>query len=67
MLLDVGGGGLASVLDVQFCFIIIKENWICAMARHHAEPNIDVLLAKNLPLDSDVREWSHPLRIPLGC
>ena len=34
MLSDVGGGGLASVLDVQ------KENWICAMTRHHAEPNI---------------------------
>ena len=31
---DVGVGGLASVLDFQ------KENWICAMTRHLAEPNI---------------------------
>ena len=41
MLLDVGGGGLASVLDVQSLFFFIKENWICVMTRHHAESNIE--------------------------
>ena len=35
MLSDFGGGGLASALDVQSIFI--KENWICAMTRNHAE------------------------------
>ena len=33
-----------------------KENWICAMTRHHAEPNINILLTKNLPFYSDVRQ-----------
>ena len=27
--------GVASVLDVQYFFIIIKENWICVMSRHY--------------------------------
>ena len=31
----------------------IKENWICAMVTHHAEPHITVLLTRNLPFDSD--------------
>ena len=26
----------------------IKENWICAMTRHHAEPSTNILLTKNL-------------------
>ena len=43
MLSDVRGGerGLASVLDVFIFFV--KENWICGMTRHHAEPNINIL------------------------
>ena len=35
------------------------------MTRHHAEPNINILLTRNLPFDSDVRQRSHPLMIPL--
>ena len=31
------------------------------------EPNVNVLLTKSLPFDSDVREWSHLLMIPLYC
>ena len=38
---DVRDGGLASVLDVQ-SFFFIKENWVCAMSRHHDEPNINI-------------------------
>ena len=44
MLSDVGGGGLASVLGVQSLFV------------YKAEPNINILLTKNLPFDSDVRQ-----------
>ena len=67
MLSDVGGGGLASVPDVQSLFFSIKENWTCDMTRHHAEPNINILLTRNLTFDSDVRHGSHPLMIPLHC
>ena len=35
------------------------------MTRNHDEPNINILLARNLPFESDVRQWSHPLMIPL--
>ena len=52
----MGGGGLLSFLDVQSFFFFIKENLICAMTRHHAEPNINMLLTRNLPFDSDVRQ-----------
>ena len=41
-LLDVGGGVLGSILDVHYLFYFMKENEICA--RHHAEPNINILL-----------------------
>ena len=63
------GGELVSYLGVQslFIFFLIKENWICAMTRHHAEPNINILLTRNPHLESDVRQWSHPLMIPLHC
>ena len=47
----------------NFCFFI-KENWIWAMTRHHAN---NILLTRNLPFDSDVRQWSHPLMILLHC
>ena len=34
----------------------ITENWICAITRHHTEPNINMLLTRNLLFDSDVRQ-----------
>ena len=46
-------------------YFFIKENWICAMTRHYAESNISMLLTRNLPIDSDVRQRSHFLMIPL--
>ena len=67
MLSDVGGWGASECSGRPIFFNFIKENWICAMTRHHAEPNINILLKGNLPFDSDVREWSHPLMIPLHC
>ena len=56
MLLDVGGGGLASVLEVQSFLFFIKENWICSMTRDHTEPNINILLRRNLLFQFDVRQ-----------
>ena len=34
-------------------YFFIKENWICAMTRHHAN---NILLPRNVPFDSDVRQ-----------
>ena len=45
--------------------ILIKENWISAMASLHTESNINILLTGNLPIDCGVRQWSHPLMILL--
>ena len=42
-----GEGGGLRMSECSICFII--ENWICAMTRHLAEPNIKILLARNLP------------------
>ena len=42
-------GGELSGRPIFISFI--KENWICAMTRHHAN---NILLARNLPFDSDV-------------
>ena len=58
MLSDVGVGawGVSECSGPPTFIFFIKENWICAMTRHHAEPNIDILLTRNLPFDSDVRQ-----------
>ena len=52
-----GGGGKGSEYFGHPIFIFfIKDNWICAINRHHAESNINILLlVRNLPIDSDVR------------
>ena len=59
---EVGGSGCSG--HPIFIFFI-KEHWICAMTRNLAESNISILLAKNLPIDSDLRQRSHPLMILL--
>ena len=64
MLSHAGQGGLASVLDVQSLFILLKKigTALC--------PEIMLIIyfwQKNLSFDSDVRQWSHPLMIPLHC
>ena len=56
MLSDVEEVEVASVLDVQSSCFFITENWICAMSRHHAESNINILLTGNLSFDSDFRQ-----------
>ena len=60
----VGGGSECSGRSILILFI--KENWICAMTRRHAESNINMLLTRNL-IDSDIKQWSHSLMIPLHC
>ena len=65
MLSDVGVCGVSESSGRPIFHFFIKENWICAETRHHAEPNINTLFTRNLPCDSDVRQCSHPLMIPL--
>ena len=48
---------LASVLDVQSSNFLVNKSWFCAMTRHYAN---NILLARNLPCDSDVGPWSIP-------
>ena len=55
-----GGGSEFSGRPIFIFFI--KENWILAMTRHHAN---NILLTKNLNFDSDVRQWSNPIMILL--
>ena len=49
------GWGAVSVLDVHD-----QTSWWWFL-------NINMLLVRNLPIDSSVRQWSHPLTIPLHC
>ena len=49
----------------NLCLFFIKENWICAMTRHHAKSNINILLTRNFPIDFGVRQWSHLFMISL--
>ena len=60
MLSDVGiwerGGGLvASVLDIQLLYFLLRKIRFPSCA-HHAEPNINMLLTRNLPIVSSVRQ-----------
>ena len=66
MLSDVDGWGIREYSGRPI-FFFLKENWICEVTRHHAEPNINILLTRNLSFDSEVRQWRHPLMIPLHC
>ena len=68
MLPEVGRGVRGSECSVCRIFIfLMKENWIYASTRHHAEWNIDILLTRNLPIASDIREWLHPLMMSSYC
>ena len=56
------GMGISECSGRPIFAFFIKENSICAMTRHYAN---NVLSARNLPFDSDVRQGSHPLMILL--
>ena len=51
MLSDVGewGEGVSKCSGRPIFIFFIKENWIWAMTKHHAN---NILLTRNLPLDS---------------
>ena len=55
MLSGVGEKGVSECSGRPVFIFFIKESWICAMTRHHAEPN-NILLTRNLPFDSDVKQ-----------
>ena len=57
------GVGGQQVVWTSNLYFFMKENWICTMIRYHA----NILLARNIPLDSDLRQRSHSLMIPLHC
>ena len=47
-----GGGRGSKCSGRPILIFFIKENW---MNRHNAQPNINMLLTRNLPFDYDVR------------
>ena len=53
MLSNVGGVGISDCSGRPIFIFFIKENWICAMTRHHGN---NILLARNLLFDSDMRQ-----------
>ena len=66
-MLSAVGGGVSESSGRPVFTSFIKKNWICATTIHHAEPNINISLTRNLPFDSEVRQRSHPEMIPLHC
>ena len=66
MLSNFGGLRGWRVLWTSNLYFFIKEDWIwiSATTRHHTN---NILLTRNLPFESDVREWSHPLMMSLHC
>ena len=65
MLSGVGEKGVSECSGRPVFIFFIKGSWICAMIRHHAEPNINILLTRNLPFNSDVKQSRHPLLMSL--
>ena len=65
MLLDVGGWCVSECSGRPIFILFIKENWICTVTRYHVEPNINILLTRDLPFDLEVRQWSHSLMTSL--
>ena len=64
---DVGrwgdGGGSEFPWRPIFIFFI-KENWVCAITRHYVELHINILLTRNLPIESvsdseTIPQWYH--------
>ena len=53
MLSDIGMGGGQRVFWTSSLYYFYKENWLCAMTRHHAKSNINILLTRNLGQNSD--------------
>ena len=54
MLSDVGVRGV-SKCSICFFFVVVVVV-VVFLSRHHTEPNIDILLTRNLHFNSDVRQ-----------
>ena len=63
--IESGGLRVSECSKHSIFMLFIKENWICTMAGHHIEPNINILLIRYLPFDSNVIQWSHLLTMAL--
>ena len=61
------GVGVVNCSECPVFIFFIKINWILAITRNHAEPNINTLVTRNLPFDFVVGQWGHPLMITLHC
>ena len=42
ILLDVEGWGVSKCSGRPIFIFFVKEDWICAVTRHHAEPHIGI-------------------------
>ena len=51
-----GGLGDSKCSGRPIVIFFIKDNLICAMTRHYAESNINILLTRYFPIDSAVRQ-----------
>ena len=64
-----GGGGVASVMDVQsLSFLLVKIEFVPLpdiMLSQTLTQLVNILQTRNLPFDSDIR--SHSSMIPLHC
>ena len=56
MLSDVGRRGVASVLDIQPFFFLLKKIGFAPRPDNNAEPNINILLTRNFPFDSNATQ-----------
>ena len=67
MLSDAGVCGVSECPERPIFTFFIKENWICAETRHHAEPNINTLLTRiflvTLTSDSEAILWWYHCRL----
>ena len=56
-----GGGGYQVFRTFNLYLFLLKKSGVV----HHAKPNVNILLTRNLTFDSDFRQWDHPLMMPL--
>ena len=56
MLSDVGVRGVSKCSICFFFFFFVVVVVVVFLSRHHTEPNIDILLTRNLHFNSDVRQ-----------
>ena len=53
------GVGSSECFGRAIFIFLIKKLGFSPMTRYHAESNINILLTRNLPIDSSVRQWTQ--------